>query len=191
MIIVKDDFFKDPYSVRNAVLKKKNFSAPENGRYPGLRCDEVSDNINDYILSEARHYTKDPYLKLIKSFIQWIPKKYHKGTVHGDLEKYTSVYFLSLDTPPHSGTVVYDESKDLDPSLFEAKRSFYADTNNFIKKFRFNRLCNKALSGLTPITIPNKFNRFLLFDSGSYHRAENFFGTSIKDSRLTIVSFFV
>ena len=41
-----------------------------------------------------------------------------------------------------------------------------------------------------PCIIANKFNRTLLFDSIRYHRAQNFFGNTIGDSRFTLIGFF-
>ena len=37
--------------------------------------------------------------------------------------------------------------------------------------------------------VPNKFNRGLIFPASNFHRAQNSFGTSIVNSRMTVVSF--
>ena len=37
--------------------------------------------------------------------------------------------------------------------------------------------------------IINQFNRCAIFNSQHYHKAQRFFGNSIKDSRLTIIGF--
>ena len=38
--------------------------------------------------------------------------------------------------------------------------------------------------------VPNKFNRGIIFPAANFHRSQYSFGTSIENSRLTIVSFF-
>ena len=40
-----------------------------------------------------------------------------------------------------------------------------------------------------PCIVANKFNRTLLFDSIRFHRAQNFFGNTIGDSRFTLIGY--
>ena len=56
MIIIKDDFLKNPYEVRNFALKQKYNTE---GNYPGYRSFQVSDYLKDYILKEAKYHFKD------------------------------------------------------------------------------------------------------------------------------------
>ena len=54
MIHICDDFFEDPYKVRNISLKQKYVT--ERLNYPGIRCLDVPEEITDYILSYVRYF---------------------------------------------------------------------------------------------------------------------------------------
>ena len=72
----------------------------------------------------------------------------------------------------------------------DAKRKFYESSRTYIDKFIFKKTLNKLnLRFKDPCTVSNKFNRGVVFDSFLAHRAQNFFGNMISDSRLTIASF--
>ena len=41
------------------------------------------------------------------------------------------------------------------------------------------------------IKVNNKFNRMIIFDGNLFHKQQNYFGSSIKDSRMTIATFLI
>ena len=55
MIYVKDDFLKDPYNIRNYALKQEYITE---GIYPGYRSFNVSEEVKDLILREAKNILK-------------------------------------------------------------------------------------------------------------------------------------
>ena len=108
-----------------------------------------------------------------------------------------SILFLSVDVPENSGTEVcdYDPSDPFDDKWWknykEIENSFINDPQNILKKYRYKWVSNKLNSSIISMAqIPNKFNRFVLFDSRLLHRAQKYFGKAVNDSRLTIVTFF-
>ena len=99
---------------------------------------------------------------------------------------------MSLDPPPNSGTEVCDSDHPPDrvKPCSDIQEAFHSDPHNLIKRYRYARVRRKINSHYKPITTaPNKFNRILIFNSHNFHRAQNFFGTSLEDSRLTLVTF--
>tara|TARA_R100000008_G_C3566063_1_gene159208 strand:+ start:113 stop:739 length:627 start_codon:yes stop_codon:yes gene_type:complete len=207
MIIIQDNFLKDPYAMRSIALKQK-YSSPADTHYPGYRTDIdydcsaiVKDIAIKHVLPTVRHLTKNPNLNSDLSAFQYVTEDYDQGSFHIDVPNtYTCIIFLSPDPPDYSGTEVCDEHPDPSHGYFsqkywddmiEAKRSFYKDTSNRLNRYRYNNLRKKFMNKNKPIVkVPNKFNRMLLFDSPLFHRAQKFFGTSIGNSRLTFVTFF-
>ncbi len=203
MIYICDDFFSDPYSLRSFAIKQEYSIARAN--YPGFRSQSVPESVVKYIEDEAKNVTKNSLLKCTEISFQSVPKDYREGQYHYDEELYVSVVFLSMDPPPNSGMEVYDsESKEGSANMppdyitesryynfLSVKENFYKDTTNFLKGYKYARMTKRMNSYFDPsVKIPNKFNRFVIFNCRQWHRAQNFFGTSIGNSRLTLVSFF-
>ena len=211
MIQITENFFKDPYVIRNKAISflrsdtivsgdrlrgLKNHSYT--GRnWPGKRYD-VPDNIKLQILSKIESITNEK-LGLLQSSFQAIDKSFMEGIVHCDMHaKYTCVIFLNLQAPYNTGLEIYDEKLgdltekgDMLDEVEVFKRKFYESNRTFIDKFIFKRTLNKVNSIFKdPCVVSNKFNRSVVFDGPLVHRAQNFCGNDINNSRLTIVSFF-
>ena len=194
MIYVCDNFFNDPYTIRNIALKSK-YESDSEGRWPGMRSVIESQNIIDRIVSEVHLLTKNTSLKLRKNdcFFQYVTKDYGEGVFHQDDVDYTCIVFLGLHTPSYSGTEVCDSDETLDNigNNTVEKLDFIKDPYNLIKRYRYDRIRRKVNSHYKPIMkVPNKFNRGIIFPATNFHRAQHFFGTSIESARMTSVSFF-
>ena len=198
MIHVCDNFFSDPYVVRNTALHEKYVT--ERFNYPGVRSHGVPESVKDNIFSKVKNITQDYNLKIGSTTFQSVKKEFGTGIYHKDRENYICIVYLSLDPPVDSGTEICDfhipplidgKKDDMWPdSLDEVKISHFKDPFNLIKRYKYARLRRKLNSYFTPTTIvANKFNRGLIFPCKNYHRSQNFFGSSIENSRLTIVSF--
>ena len=107
---------------------------------------------------------------------------------------------ISVDPPKNSGTEVCDhnapspregdyicESVDKNANI---KREFFKDPQNLLKRYKYSRIMKKVNSYFDPIVkVPNKFNRMILFPGNNFHRAQRYFGTSIGNARLILISF--
>ncbi len=190
MIYVGDNFFDDPYKVRSIALKQKYIT--EGFNYPGVRSFSVPEWIGECTLSLVKDLTKDISLKLLSLSFQSVTKKFGDGIFHRDPHQYICIVYLSLDVPANSGTEVcgpdHPHGKFHPPEGFS--RAFHADPSHLITRYKYARLRKKVNSHYTPTVISaNKFNRCVIFPATNMHRAQNFFGTSLEDSRLTLVSF--
>jgi len=195
MIHICDNFFNDPYEVR-----RRSFDQDYQGRpsYPGVRSFSIDSNATSYIHSYVKYHTKDHNLEIGEGArFQYVTKEFGQGVYHRDDFKYICIVYLSLDAPPNSGTEVCDAGWMYDVEKLEPKnsgeilREFHQNpSSNLIKRFKYDRLITTINSHFKPIALaPNKFNSAVIFPANSYHRAQNFFGTSIENSRLTLVCF--
>ena len=199
MIHVCDNFFSDPYAVRNIALHEKYVT--ERFNYPGVRSYGIPESVKNNIFSKVKNITQNSNLKIGSTTFQSVKKEFGTGIYHKDHENYICIVYLSLDPPVNSGTEICDfgiegEKDDMWPSsldyerTYEIQLSYFKDPFNLIKRYRYARVRRKLNSYFTPTAIvANKFNRGLIFPCKNYHRSQNFFGSSIENSRLTIVSF--
>ena len=200
MILVQDNFLSNPYELRNIAVKS-HYEISDDGRWPGCRTDAPK-SVGDYFIEQVEYLTQDAPLypydgKEGRATFQSITQEYKEGLFHcDDGIKYTCIVFLSLAPPSNSGPEVTDqwdmhtiEQKSIDAYTF-AKRSFYSNTKSWLNRYRYDRMVKAHNSNYVPVLkVPNKFNRMVLFDGERAHRAQNFFGSNIHDSRLTLITF--
>ena len=194
MIHVVDNFFSDVFSVRQEALSMKYSIDSYGGKYPGYRSDAVSSFIKSFVSKKVKKLTEDETLNCTHISYQYIPSKYKEGSFHQDAEKYTCIIYLSNGVD--SGTEISEISPKIKSSLYEKhislKKDFYKYPNDLIKSFKFFRSIKKVNSYFNPTyTVASKMNRMVLFKGHLTHRAQNFFGDSVENSRLTLVSFFM
>lgn len=198
MIQIIDDFFPDPFFIRNVALKCNDFiSLPQ---YAGKRC-KIPKEIETLTLSLIEKNTSYK-LKISKidpegmSF-NFIDSSYCCGMPHSDhpVAKYSCIIFLSPYPPKLSGIEIYQkyEGKEYNPTILKSndtKEKFFTSNRNLFEKFKY-----KYISNITKkkqkhkVQIENKFNRMILFDSNLLHSAQNYFGSAKQDCRLTLMSF--
>lgn len=189
-MIIVDNFLKDPYEYRNFALKNKDkFITQVNGDWPGYRY-EVTDIFPQ---EDIKRLIPEPVTLSLSAFY-WIGKEWQSGVCHFDRTKYTSILYLSPDAPENSGTEIYDYNRiPLDEYYQGQERSrFYLSDKNYFDKIRFNKWSkkwNKKFGQGQPTIISNKFNRLMIYDSKRIHRAQNYFGSTIRDSRMILISF--
>ena len=197
MIRITNSFFKDPYLIRNKAISLLESDSFKNTNWPGKRA-IPSDNIQSQLLSKVESITNEK-LKLLQSSFQVVDKSFMEGIVHCDtISKYTCVVFLNLEAPSNTGTEIYSDRYGnlwgrrghMIDDIEDTKRKFYESSRTSIDKFIFKKTLNKLnLCFKDPCTVSNKFNRGVVFESFLAHRAQNFFGNIISDSRLTLASF--
>ena len=190
MIIVKDNFLKNPYEYRNFALKnKEKFIQQESGDWPGYRYE-----VTDVFPQENIRKLIPDSVTLSLSAFYWIGKEWQSGVCHFDRTKYTSILYLSNNPPNNSGTEIYDHNKiNLEKYYKGQERSkFYLSNKNWFEKRKFNQWLKKwngMWESESPTIVSNKFNRLIIYDSKRIHRAQNYFGSTVNDSRMILISF--
>ena len=175
--IIIDNFFPDDICTE---LRGKSLNAKE---YDDKYWDYQSLDF-DYKYTQNRGSPNSSF--------QFVPQQYRSGIYHSDyVHHYICIIYLSLGSPVDSGTEVCDfeqkEGRKRDNTIKTRynKAPFY-----LIKRYNYDRMRKKINLDYKPIMkIPHKFNRAVIFPAGNWHRAQNFFGTSIENGRLTSVSF--
>jgi len=193
--IVVDNFFESPSLWRHFALNQE-FYKGERGTWPGIRTGMLKDLSTElYEILEFKLLQQLPQFKRfskIESTFQLIDETYGNGWVHDDNPEHNvaGIIYLNEDAPLNSGTTLYVDEVDINADNYT--QMFIDDVMSTDPALRaqFKKYRNEQRSKFTPATeIDFQWNRCVMFDPRTWHSADNFFGTTKEDSRLTLVFF--
>jgi len=187
---VVDNFFEDPYAVREFALQQKYWDGEgavgcrtrKQFLWEGLREkfeEIIGEKISDH--TESGFGWNDIGINgRFQSCKAGTPMVFHC-----DSQKWAAVIFLTPDAPPQSGTSFY-RHKDT-----KIHHSTQIDWENGQGEIVFNQ---KTFLDPTPYervdTVGNVFNRLVIFDGGLIHSGNDYFGWDMESSRLFQIFFF-
>jgi len=175
-LIIIDNFYKDPYSVREFALSQEFHS---DNYYPGKRTKSFA---NTSIKNRLEEIMK-PYIKTITNFnyygdngsFQYTTAE-DRSWIHCDKHfRWAAIVYLTPDAPPSSGTGFYKSNID----------------NSIVYSMNTDAIDSKDMSKWTLIDqVGNIFNRIVIFNSQRYHSSLEYFGKNKYSGRLFQVFFF-
>jgi hypothetical protein len=199
MIIVVDNFLKNPYDIKNHTIKNNTFFSDKSHRWPGERCFEVPQICSNYLLSKTREYFNDETIKYGEVFFHKIPSNEVKcGWTHYDENfRYASILYLNETSKQNVGTEIYDYFWNTnyltEVETFRKIREKYLNikNKNIIQKFLFSKECEKFNKNFnkTKTTVSLKFNRYVAYEATRLHRAQNMFIGNNQD-RINLICFY-
>jgi hypothetical protein len=175
---IVDDFYADPYAIREYALKQEFFDDPGYiGRrtrkqyfFPGLK--ETFEEIMGMTITEWESHGMNGRFQH-----NWAGEKL---VYHCDFQKWAGMIYLTPDAPFECGTTMYAHKKtrarhNSDPRLDEV-----FDGNTFVDKTPYE-----------PVDVAgNVFNRLVIFNGGNIHAASEYFGYNLENCRLWQMFFF-
>ena len=188
-----DDFFETPHMVREFALQQEYYKG-DRGTWPGIRTKYIQDlNQELYDVLEfnlLKYVNKYNSFSKIEATFQAIGGAWGQGWVHDDNPEHdvAGVVFLNPDPPQDTGNTVYANSSDINADHYIPMFQEDMDPDFDHSKLEKYRLEQRALFK-PAVTAENKFNRCIMFDPRCWHSADNFFGETLEDSRLTLVFF--
>lgn len=189
-LIVIDNFYKDPNSIRKRALDLE-FLSEENHGAVGHRCEK-----GKLLSNEAKDYFEKILGKKIKlgnnigewsystnGCFQWCNKD-TRIVYHSDSQEYAGIVFLTPDAPVKCGTSIFRHKKYKikDNSIWS--KSDWSDGNIMNDPHLDGNLWEEV------DRVGNIYNRLLLFKSHNVHAVSEYFGKTIEDSRLFQLFFF-
>ena len=181
-IIVIDNFFKDPYAIRNKILNDTEFNVK--GNFPGSRTD---------CLLEWEEFSniKERFENIVGKKIKYWPRGYNasfqyvtedmSSWIHRDLTEWSAVIYMTPDAPCDGGTNTYihkelkiEKNSEGTP---EQIKKMDEDSRNYDNWYMVD-------------SIGNKFNRCILFKGKRSHQSGRYFGTTKENGRLFQTYFF-
>ncbi len=166
--IIIDDYFEDPFIIRNKALKAKYYTKENHpgdiAQFPGYRTDYINkwdenlysylvnrqlDNVSKLIdISEYTEYWTKFSFSFTKKDVVAVEHKDFQDNWNGFKKFFGGVIYLTPEPPKNTGTVL----KNI-------------------------------------VTVDNKFNRYVLYDATLLHSVENSFGETINNSRMVLTHF--
>lgn len=194
--VIIDDFFETPDMVRSFALQQEFFKGTR-GHWPGVRSDfldniskELFDLVTFKILKVLPQFKK---FEKFESTFHLSGKNYVRGWVHDDAPDLNVAGFIYLfpNPPKNSGTTFFEDTMPVMGGQF--LEAFQSDVSRMpddpprddLTKYRDEQLSWFKES----LVVDNVYNRAIVFDPKTWHAANDFFGTTKEDTRLTLVYF--
>lgn len=188
-----DDFFETPNLWREFALSQEYFKG-DRGTWPGIRTKYIQDlhpelyEVFEHTL--LKHVKKYNSFSKIEATFQAIDGSWGNGWVHDDNPEHdvAGVVFLNPNPPLGTGNTVYANTADINADHYIPM--FQQDMDPEFDHSTLEKYRNEQRAIFKPVvTAENRFNRCVMFDPRCWHSADNFFGTCLEDSRLTLVFF--
>ena len=190
MLEIIDDFFEDPYKIREIGLNllKSQHSCILNdtgNNYPGIRV-LCPPEIMDYVKGKIEHLLNKKILKFNSAF--HITSSIHKcGLIHRDGERLAGLVYLNENPPKDSGTILCDKKYKNYEDIEGFQEASSTRDINFIRYFGNQKKIFNEKNFTINTTVENKFNRFILYNGAQQHAPHNYFGNNLYNSRLVLV----
>ena len=197
--IIVDNFFEDPHKViQLANSLDYTDSAEDNYAWPGKRSTPIHEAdysfFNDTVVKVLSTYF--PFAKVsyndARLRFQKVSSIYEDGWVHRDDNLITFIIYLNNTKTIDGGTSIYvpknPHPEDHDMTINTDKKNESFKDPNKVKEYEAYRLENNNQFEET-IRVNNVFNRCVMFNAPSYHKANGFNTIDNSDDRLTLIGF--
>jgi hypothetical protein len=182
-LFVVDNFYEDPYAVRNFALNQFFF---DDDGYLGMRTrkqfffDGVKDRFEKIIDQKIENWESEGMNGRFQTCKAGTPLVYHC-----DNQRWAAMVYLTPDAPIECGTSFYRHKE----TKKYHKSQFYSSDEDLNKVFNQKTFVDKTPYEMVD-TVGNVFNRLVIFDGGLIHAASEYFGWDIPSSRLFHMYFF-
>ncbi len=197
-LVVHDEFYKDPWAVRDFALRKaaflnnkqtpNGFSGTETVQsyFSQSLIKRIEVLVGEKIVVDPRHFSFGVFAKTYAN-------DSGRQVIHVDSTVWTGILYLSKPEDCAGGTHLYRHKAtgwDRIPGADEMSRSGYTDREDF--QNRFLRPIGGDFDQWEPnLSVAMKFNRLVLFRAGEcFHGSGASFGTDDETCRLIQLFFF-
>lgn len=193
-----ENFYEDPDAVRRFALAQEfKFCGDQekvNYGWPGSRTKdlfELDKTLFEKVckkLVSVFHNTEHDHMRwVITSSFQSSTADYGQGVMHTDTNTiFAGVLFLTPDAPLNGGTSLYRKNATFDQDKYERALEVNDATykaNGKIAPTDYHSMFDEV------VRVNNVYNTLILFEGDQYHTADQFFGNTLENSRLTQVFF--
>ena len=197
-VTIIENFYQNPDAIRKFALAQEYTFCHERENleyvYPGSRTKDLFDldvNLHEKIckkLVSVFHNTEHDYMRwAVSTNFQSVTEEYSQGVIHTDQNTiFAGVLYLSPDAPLNSGTSLFKRSKTFDEDKYQQA----LDTND--ARFRAGEIVmNTDYHSMFDeiVRVNNVYNTLIIYEGRHFHAANQFFGKTLKDSRLAQVFF--
>jgi len=180
---VVDNFYENPYSVREFSLSQMYFYDPG---YLGMRTrihfffSGVKERFEQIIGEKITSWEDQPMNGRFQTCTAGTPLVYHC-----DEQQWAAMVYLTPNAPPECGTSFFRHKK----TKIHHNSQIDWSTDQGIQVFNQKTFVDKTPYELVDC-VGNIYNRLVIFDGGLIHAASEYFGWDIASSRLFHMYFF-
>tara|TARA_B110000879_G_scaffold95312_1_gene130204 strand:+ start:17 stop:703 length:687 start_codon:yes stop_codon:yes gene_type:complete len=197
-VTILENFYEDPDAVRAFALSQKyKFRHQITGAeyvFPGCRSKDLStinkplfEKVSKKIISLFHNEEYEHMQWAIATSFQSVPAEYGQGVIHTDHNTvFAAVLYLTPDAPLEAGTSLFKPNAKYNEEAYkrclkENDKRF--DQGKIIMDTSYHEMFDEV------VRINNVYNTLILYEGGHHHAANQFFGKTLKDSRLAQVFF--
>ena len=197
-VTVINDFYDNPDAIRQfALAQKYKFRHEEEGLdyvYPGCRTQDLlslDSKLQALVVKKLIsifHIAEHDVMRWsVSSSFQSVSEIYKQGLIHIDNRSiFAGVLYLTPNAPLDAGTSIYRKNATFSQEKYQQA----CDANDarfkngdIVMDTNFHRMFDEV------IRVNNVYNTLILFEGDDFHAANNFFGSTLEDSRLAQVFF--
>ncbi len=195
---IVENFYENPDAIRKfALAQEYKFLKDRSDMpyvYPGSRTADLFDldkSLHEKIckkLVSIFHIHEHDFMRwAISTSFQSVTEEYGQGVIHQDQNTiFAAVLFLTPVAPLDSGTSLFKPSKSFNEKKYALS---LAQNDDRFKEGKIKMDTSYHSMFDEVVRVNNVYNTLVLYEGDNYHAANNFFGKTLKDSRLTQVFF--
>jgi hypothetical protein len=190
---INEDFFEAPQLWRSFALQQEYYP-PDYEVFPGKRTKPLNELgmevFDSFAKSLHRSIPNCNGFRYLMARFHSVDETFVKGWIHDDDPKINlaGLVYLNENAPLGSGTSFYDDQIDntAEQSRLLIHRDIFEFTPEQRSEISDHREAHRKKFTVNTV-VENVFNRCITFDPRLWHAPDNFFGTTLEDSRLTLV----
>jgi hypothetical protein len=197
-VTIVEDFYENPDKIRTFALAQQYHHCHEipNSKYvfPGSRTKDLFDldkSLHEKICSKLVsifHNTEHDSMRwAISTNFQSVTEEFKDGVIHTDHNTiFAAVLYLSPNAPLNSGTSLFKPNNLFDKVKYEQA---LADNDTRFKAGEIAMDTSYHSMFDEVVRVNNRYNTLILYEGQHYHAANQFFGDTLENSRLSQVFF--
>lgn len=197
-VTIVENFYENPDAIRTFALNQKYQYRHQmkDAKYvfPGSRSKDLSvinkplfDNVSKKIISLFHNAEHDYMGWAIGTSFQSVSAVYGRGVIHTDHNTvFAAVLYLTPNAPLDSGTSLFKPNASFDEEKYQAclkENDKRFDEGKLVMDTSYHSMFDEI------VRVNNVYNTLILYEGRHYHAANEFFGQTLKDSRLAQVFF--
>lgn len=197
-VTIVENFYENPDAIRKfALAQKYKFRHEETDLpyvYPGRRTQDLhildsalQEKICKKLISVFHIHEHDHMRWVISSSFQSVSEEYKQGVIHTDNSTiFAGVLYLTPDAPLNSGTSLFKKNGKFNQAKYT--RALEKNDERFkagekVMSTDYHNMFDEV------VRVNNVYNTLILYEGDTFHAANKFFGSTLKNSRLAQVFF--
>lgn len=197
-VTVVENFYENPDAIRKFALAQKFTFCKEIPNieyvYPGCRTQDLSsldkalfDKICTKLVSVFHNAEHDIMRWKVTTSFQSVSEEYAQGVIHTDHNTiFAGVLYLTPDAPLNGGTSLFKKNKTFDEAKYQqalVDNDVRFKAGEIAMDISYHSMFDEI------VRVNNVYNTLIIYEGRHYHAANEFFGKTLKDSRLAQVFF--